>query len=349
MAFNTTGAAKVRRLHSPSMSEPNTFTGAGLDRAADGRRTDAAWIGDQLQHPNARALLAADSGVRVRDGRLDLPALSEAPAGHSAPVLLGLDADGPLFALDEGPAPAPGARPRLVGAGGRRGEPAPADADHVGLRDAASVLDPGEAGLAAYATALLNWHRAHGFCANCGAPTDVAEGGLVRTCPACGVPHHPRVDPVVIMLVTDADRLLLGRQRTWPARRYSALAGFVSPGESLEEAVAREVLEEVGVRVGVPIYQSSQPWPFPASLMLGFTVAWSDGEVGGSDPELEDARWFTRAEVSDAAREDSWATPEAEGDSLLLPPRSAIARRLIDGWLAQGAERGPAPAARPRA
>jgi NAD+ diphosphatase len=207
----------------------------------------------------------------------------------------------------------------------------------VGLRDAASVLDAEEAGLAAYATALLNWHRAHGFCAHCGAATNVSEGGLVRACPVCGAAHHPRVDPVVIMLVTDGDRLLLGRQRAWPARRYSALAGFVSPGESLEEAVAREVFEEVGVRVGKPRYESSQPWPFPASLMLGFTVEWSGGDVGGNDPELEDARWFARAEVTDAARhEDSWSADEAPGEGLLLPPRSAIARRLIEGWLGDG-------------
>jgi len=140
----------------------------------------------------------------------------------------------------------------------------------------------------------------------------------------------------VIMLVTGEDRLLLGRQRIWPPRRYSALAGFVSPGESLEEAVAREVLEEAGVQVGRPAYESSQPWPFPVSLMLGFTVPWAGGEVGGADAELEDVRWFSREEVAGAAGEDSWATSDEDADSLLLPPRSAIARRLIEGWLRLG-------------
>jgi NAD+ diphosphatase len=139
---------------------------------------------------------------------------------------------------------------------------------------------------------------------------------------------------VVIMLVTDGDRVLLGRQRVWPPRRYSALAGFVSLGESLEEAVAREVLEEAGVQVGRPEYRSSQPWPFPASLMLGFTVPYAGGELGGSDLELEDKRWFGRDEVAAAAKEDSWSEPEDGDAPLLLPPRAAIARRLIEGWLA---------------
>jgi len=157
---------------------------------------------------------------------------------------------------------------------------------------------------------------------------------MVRACPNCRAQHHPRVDPVVIMVVTDGDeRVLLGRQKVWPARRYSALAGFVSPGESLEEAVVRETYEEVGVRVGTPVYRSSQPWPFPGSLMLGFTAPWLEGEIGGADEELEDAAWFGRDEVALAAADDSWDTPADGGDSLLLPPRSAIARRLIEGWL----------------
>jgi NAD+ diphosphatase len=139
---------------------------------------------------------------------------------------------------------------------------------------------------------------------------------------------------VVIMLVTDGrERVLLGRQRVWPARRYSALAGFVGAGESLEEAVEREVFEEAGVRVGAPRYQSSQPWPFPVSLMLGFEVPWREGDIGGSDTELEDAGWFTREEVAAAAVDDSWEAAGDGGEGLLLPPRSAIARRLIEGWL----------------
>ena len=132
------------------------------------------------------------------------------------------------------------------------------------------MLPQDEGGLVAYVAALCNWHRSHRFCAACGAPSELGEGGLIRACPRCGTHHHPRTDPVVIMLVTDADRVLLGRAPSWPPRRYSALAGFVEPGESLEEAVAREVAEESGVEVGPPRYVASQPWPFPSSLMLGF-------------------------------------------------------------------------------
>jgi NAD+ diphosphatase len=223
-----------------------------------------------------------------------------------------------------------------------RGEPPAAAATAqrgtrvVGLREAAGTLARAEGGLAAYATALLNWHRRHRFCANCGEPSEIAEGGLVRRCPACDAEHHPRTDPVVIMLVEDeaGDRVLLGRQPSWPTGRYSALAGFVEPGESLEEAVAREVAEETRVTVGAPRYLASQPWPFPASLMLGFVAPWVAGEPTVADSELEDARWFTRAQVAQAAREDEddWGDASSP-DVLRLPPRLAIARRLVDRWL----------------
>jgi NAD+ diphosphatase len=147
----------------------------------------------------------------------------------------------------------------------------------------------------------------------------------VRTCPRCGAQHHPRTDPVVITLVHDGDRrVLLGRQPTWPAGRYSALAGFVEPGESLEEAVVREIGEEAGVAVTAVRYRSSQPWPFPASLMLGFEAAYAGGDAHPHDHELEDVRWVSRAELARAVA--------GEGP-LLLPPPLAIARRLIEGWL----------------
>jgi NAD+ diphosphatase len=155
----------------------------------------------------------------------------------------------------------------------------------------------------------------------------MGEAGHVRLCPACGAQHHPRTDPVVIMLVVDGDRVLLGRQPSWPPGRYSALAGFVEAGESLEEAVAREVLEESGVSVREPHYVASQPWPFPASLMLGFVAAYGGGEAAVRDAELEDVRWFTRDELAAAARDCA--------GTLQLPPPLAIARRLIDGWLAR--------------
>jgi NAD+ diphosphatase len=150
--------------------------------------------------------------------------------------------------------------------------------------------------------------------------------------------HHPRTDPVVIALVVDpqADRVLLGRQPSWPGGRYSALAGFVEPGESLEEAVAREIDEEAAVAVDEVAYASSQPWPFPAQLMLGFTARYAGGEARPRDAELEDVRWFARGELAEAAgRQDAWEAPARAG-MLLLPPPLAIARRLIDGWLAAG-------------
>jgi NAD+ diphosphatase len=269
--------------------------------------------------------------VRVNGTKLARVPLNGAPAE----LLLGLDAEGPLFALDED-APAEGIPP-LIGAGGPRGEPPTASAQRIGLRQAAMVFSQEDGGLAAYTAALLNWHRRHRFCANCGQPTNVGEAGLVRKCPACGAEHHPRTDPVVIMLVTDGDeRLLLGRQAAWPTGRYSALAGFVSPGESLEEAVAREVREETGVLVGRPRYVDSQPWPFPSSLMLGFSAPWLGGEPRIADEELQDARWFSREELERAAAEDDdagWGTPGDAGGPLKLPPRLAIARQLVQDWL----------------
>ena len=338
------GARQSRHTHTPfdrdasrvHHVDPNTFTGAALDRAEDGRRRDDEWIAAQVDHPRARTLVAGSGGVAVGDGHLMLTPLGDAP-GKAGAVLLGLDDEGPVFAVDEDAPPAGEGRPGLVGAGGRRGEPAPEVEGRVGLRNAALVLPQAEGGLAAYAAALLNWHRSHRFCANCGAPTDPAEGGVIRRCERCGSEHHPRVDPVVIMLVTDGpDRVLLGRQAVWPEGRYSALAGFVTAGESLEEAVVREVEEEAGVEVGEPVYVSSQPWPFPASLMLGFEAPWAGGEPARRDEELQDVRWFTREQVATAAREgrDDWEQPPpGERRPLLLPPRSAIARRLIERWL----------------
>jgi NAD+ diphosphatase len=316
------------------MTEPNALTGALIDRAADRRRRDPAWLEAQHGDPAARALVLGDAGVRIAAGRLDLVPLAGLPATEDPAdrILLGVDDVGPVFAVDEDP-PVAGRRAPLVGAGGMRGEAPVQRPDRLGMREAAGALTQEEGGLVAYAAALLNWHRAARFCGVCGGRTVPGEAGATRVCAVCGTHHHPRTDPVVIMLVTDGDRVLLGRQSAWPAGRYSALAGFVSPGESLEEAVAREVREEVGVMVGRPVYRSSQPWPFPASLMLGFHVPYVSGAIDGTDDELEDARWFTRDEVREAVREDSWDDAPT-GGGLLLPPRSAIARRLVEEWVA---------------
>ena len=204
------------------------------------------------------------------------------------------------------------------------------------LRAAAQTMDAGEAGLFAYAAAILHWHRNHRFCGRCGGATVAAEAGHVRRC-AQGHAAHPRTDPVVIMLIVDpaGDRVLLGRKPGWPPGRFSALAGFVEPGEALEAAVAREVAEEAGVTVGAVRYVDSQPWPFPANLMLGFEAEWTGGEARVVDRELDAVRWCTRAELQAAAALDA-AWEHADGDApLLLPPRLAIARHLVDAWLAR--------------
>jgi NAD+ diphosphatase len=288
----------------------NTFAGGRLDRAGP-RRTDEEWVAARRADPAARAVVATADGVLVRDGASPALVGLGALPGDPDLVLLGVDGAGAaVFAADPGPDGAAGLAP---GAALR------------GLRDVAAVASPADAGLLAHATALLNWHRRHRFCANCGAPTETAEAGHVRVCPRCGGQHHPRTDPVVITLVHDGgERVLLGRQPTWPPGRYSCLAGFVEPGESLEEAVVREIGEEAGVAVSGVRYRSSQPWPFPASLMLGFEAAYAGGEAHTHDHELDDVRWVARAELERAV---------AEEGPLQLPPRLAIARRLIEGWL----------------
>ncbi|HEX8103584.1 MAG TPA: NAD(+) diphosphatase [Solirubrobacteraceae bacterium] len=250
-----------------------------------------------------------EPGARLAPALLPLHELKA--LADPGPVFLGVREDGAaLFAVDVEDEDAP------------RSD----DTGIVGVREAAARLDPADAGLVAYATALLNWHRRHRFCANSGHASHSTQGGHARACPGCGAEHYPRTDPVVIMLVLDGeDRVLLGRQAAWPPGRYSALAGFVEPGESLEAAVEREVLEESGVRATGARYVSSQPWPFPASLMLGFVARSAGGEARAADDELQDARWFTRDEVAAAAG--------GRGE-LKLPPALAIARRLLDGWLA---------------
>ena len=304
------------------------FTGVELDRAT-ALRHDPEWVAKLLDEPSAFAVAANADGVLVEssDPPEPGPVLARRPVAGAdrrlvdpaRPILLGIEDGAALFALDLEDLD-PAAHSRVTDG-----------AELVSLRDAGAVLAHAEAGLAAYLTALLNWHRRHRFCANCGSPTRIVEGGYSRRCPHCGASHFPRTDPSVIMLVEHDGRVLLGRRVGWPQSRYSILAGFVAPGETLEEAVIREVREESGIEAHHPRYVSSQPWPFPSSLMLGFTARSEGGEPRAQDGELEDVRWVTLDEVR-AARAH-------EGD-LRLPPPISIARFLIDGWVARSAADG---------
>ncbi|HEY5806441.1 MAG TPA: NAD(+) diphosphatase [Povalibacter sp.] len=198
-------------------------------------------------------------------------------------------------------------------------------AEFCDLRSIAGELVHDEAGLLAYARAMVLWRERHRFCGRCGRPTQSIQGGHVLQCidPACAHQQFPRIDPAVIVLITHGEQVLLGRQSAWPAGRYSTIAGFVEPGESLEDAVAREVYEETGVRVDSVQYHSSQPWPFPSSLMLGFTAHASDMQTRQIDDELEDVRWLTRAQIADG--------------EVALPNPVSISFRLIEDWYDAGA------------
>jgi len=200
-----------------------------------------------------------------------------------------------------------------------------ADAEFCDLRSVAGDLVWDEAGILAYARAMVLWRERHRYCGRCGQRTVAVQGGHVLQCSnsACGHQQFPRIDPAVIVLVTYKDQVLLGRQAAWPAGRYSTIAGFVEPGESLEDAIAREVWEETGVRIAATQYQSSQPWPFPSSLMLGFTAIASEPDIRRIDDELEDVRWLTRAQI-------------AAGE-VALPNPVSISFRLIEDWYDAGA------------
>lgn len=196
------------------------------------------------------------------------------------------------------------------------------------LRNVGVAVDPTMGAILAYARAMIYWERRHRFCGDCGSPTQSTEGGFVRSCTndRCGKQIFPRTDPAIIVLVESGDHCLLARQASWPAGRYSVIAGFVEPGESLEDAVKREVMEEAGIEVGEVHYHSSQPWPFPSSLMLGFMASATSTQFNLIDDELEEARWLTREEL---------ATELRSGD-LKLPPGLSISRRLIETWFDAG-------------
>ena len=257
---------------------------------------------------------AAQSAPAAQSPRLAwaTPALLE---GHTGPppILLGAAGGAAHFALDISQSGDPLNEYGWQGA-----------AEFPDLRAAAGLLPPGEAAIAAQARHLTDWHARHRHCPGCGAATTPEQAGWSRRCPECSALHFPRTDPVVIAVVTDGARCLLGRQSGWPRNLYSALAGFVEPGESVEEAVAREVREESGVRVHRVRYLASQPWPFPASLMLGCHAEATSTALRVDSAELEDARWFPRSEIRSALH--------APTPTLTLPPPVAIAHHLIKTW-----------------
>jgi NAD+ diphosphatase len=290
---------------------PPSFTGATIDRAAEIRHDPAA-IAALLSGEDALAVASGSGGVLVEDGGGRLARLPWAAPGDEA-LLLGIEDGRPLLAVDL-ESLASDERTRLVN-----------DRTVLGLREAGTSLPQEEGGLAAYLSALLGWHRRHGFCSVCGSATHVAEAGLSRKCPNCGATHFPRTDPVVIMTVEHDGRLLLGSRTGWPDDRYSILAGFVAPGETPEEAVVREVREESGIEAFAPAYVASQPWPFPASLMLGYSAQAAGGEPQpGGDGEMSDVRWFSADEIRAAQRGDG---------PMHLPGEVSIARMLIDLWV----------------
>ena len=294
-----------------------------VDRAAH-HRSDSAWLARAWADPGTRVLTVWDGQALVRFGEPEasLVLLPSAQAPEGLRSFLGVDGDGRAYfsVLAPLPEPSDGAEP-------------------AGLRGAGALLGDRDAGLFTHAVALANWHATHTHCPRCGTPTDPIQSGHARRCPHDGSEHFPRTDPAVIMLVHDGgDRALLGRGPQWPAGRFSTLAGFVEPGESLEAAVAREVFEEVGVVVHDVRYVGSQPWPFPASLMLGFIARSASGAAITVDPvELVEAGWFTRDEVRRALDwTDDFAAADESGEHRLraIPARLSISRYLIDRWLA---------------
>lgn len=281
------------------------FTGGLLDRADHLRHDDNAFAA-ALGNWQARLLKLHDFEPEVtQEGLLGWEMLTEAP-DEAEFVLLGLDNGRPRFA-----AVLPGA-----------GAPPPFRSPH--LFAALDQLQPGEAATYAAARSLIDWHARHRFCANCGSPTGMFRAGWGRRCPSCGAEHFPRVDPVVIMIAEHDGRALLGRQPRWPAGRYSALAGFLEPGESIEEAVAREIMEEAGVRVSDVRYIASQPWPFPSQLMIACVAQAKDDALTIDANELEDAIWVSRDDVR--------AALAGEKAPFVPPPRYAIAHTLLAEW-----------------
>ena len=294
------------------MENHNVFAGAFVDRFGE-RRKDSAWLADAIRHEDScfvpvwgdQCLIGGDPLEAILLSRDQVTSIIE---DDDDLIFLGLFRDRPAFALSMKANNPPF---RELG-------------EFHDLRYLGTVLPPDEANLVAHARALVLWHASQVFCGVCGSSARPGAAGNSRVCmnDECRREIFPRVDPAIIVLVSHGDRCLLGRQANWPEGRYSTIAGFVEPGESLEDAVRREVYEETNIHVETVRYHSSQPWPFPSSLMLGFMAESSSTDIELNDGELEDARWFTRKELRSGFPK--------------LPFRISIARRLVDHWLEGG-------------
>ncbi len=299
-------------------SSLNHFIARSVDRVS-GTRQDSEWLAAQLEAETTRFVPVWQSKNLFADDKPVL--LSPSDARDLIPtadciILLGVHENVTYFAI---------ALPS-------EGNSAPAALAGLGrfkdLRRTALLLDEFDCALMAYAKAMVYWHERHRFCGSCGSPTTSTDGGFMRVCTneQCGQQHFPRTDPAIIVLVTSGNRCLMGRQPSWPKGLYSTLAGFVEPGESLEAAVIREVREEAGVEVAQMRYFASQPWPFPSSLMLGFTAQATNETIQLGQDELEHARWFTRKEMRDMLQQGT----------LSLPFHLAISFHLIENWFDAG-------------
>jgi len=306
------------------MSRTHTFAGSPLDRASH-RRSDADWLQERLQDPSTRVIplwqlkpLVSEVADRGLAAAWQPPeAVREHLSSGAEVILLGVSEGVAHFAVDVVPAPGPEPDGPLSGRG-----------KFMDLRTAAAQLSAHDSAILAQAKALLGWHAHHRFCSACGSETRAAEAGYMRRCPreTCKAQHFPRTDPVVIMLPVRGDRCLVGRQPTFPQGMYSALAGFMEPGETIEEAVRREVMEEAGVRVSRVWYHSTQPWPFPSSLMIGCFADAETDEIVLGPSELEEARWVPRdllRAVLDGAKDLG----------LRVPAPLAIAHQLMRAWV----------------
>jgi NAD+ diphosphatase len=301
--------------------EPNYYAAGGYDRAAKLRK-DQDWLATRIHHPQSRIIPVwrnQNLVTKAQDGmppRAMFLTRDQIVGDARTEVFLGQIDDLCFFAHDLSPAETP---LDII-----RSETVLEFAD---LRRVGPLVGNRDGSLMAYARGILYWHSRHTFCGVCSAPTTSDEGGHVRRCSneKCATPQFPRTDPAVIMLVHDGDRCLLGRQKIWPKGMHSTLAGFVEPGESLEDAVAREVFEEAGIRITDVAYHSSQPWPFPASLMLGFHARAITTDIKIDEDEIESANWFSRDFLRQNIR---------GGKDFFVPPGIAVARRLIDDWLA---------------